>query len=55
MQEMYIIVIYETSVVVFNATTGDFLEEKGKVDKFKYKAAVVNYNGSDIYLVTHNN
>jgi len=55
MHEMYVIVIYETSVAIFNSTTGDFLEERGKLDKFKYKTAVVNYNGNEIYLVTHSN
>ena len=52
---MYVIVVYETSVAIFNAATGDQLEEKGKIDKFKYKAAVPNYNGTDIYLITNNN
>lgn len=55
MHEMYIIVVYETSIAIYNASTADFLEEKGKIDKFKYKAGVVNYNGTDIYLFTHNN
>jgi hypothetical protein len=51
MQEMYVIVVYESSVAVFNAATGDFLEEKGKLDKqLKYKNAVVNCAGSELYL-----
>ena len=33
MQEMYVIIVYESSVAIFNAATGDFLEEKGKLDK----------------------
>ena len=55
MHDMHVVIVYETSVVIYNAATGDFLEEKGRVDKFKYKAAVVNSNGSEIYLATHNN
>jgi TFIIF-interacting CTD phosphatase-like protein len=55
MHEMYVIVVYENSVAIYNAATGHFLEEKGKLDKFKYKTACVNYNGNEIYLVTHNN
>jgi hypothetical protein len=56
MQEMYVIVIYETAVAVYNATTGDFLEEKSKLDKqFKFKNACVNYAGHEVYLVAQNN
>lgn len=33
MQEMYVIVIYENSVAVYNATTGDKLEERVTPDK----------------------
>ena len=55
MHENYVVVVYENSICVFNSNTGDFLEEKGRLDKFKYKNAVVNYNGSDIYLFTKNN
>jgi hypothetical protein len=54
-QELYVIVVYEQSVAIYNAATGDMLEEKGKLDKFRYKAAVPNFNGTDIYLVTNNN
>jgi hypothetical protein len=52
---MYLIVVYETSVSIFNAITGDFLEEKGRLEKFKYKGAIMNNNGNEIYLFTHNN
>ena len=52
---MYLIVVYETSICIYNAATGDFLEEKGKLDKFKYKAACMNNNGNEMYLVSHNN
>lgn len=67
MHEIYVICVYETSVAIFNSSTGDFLEEKGRLEKtFKYKMGVgkiwnktnnliVNFNGNDIYLVTHNN
>ncbi len=41
MHEMYVICVYETSISIFNASSGDFLEEKGRLDKsFKYKAGV---------------
>ena len=54
MQEMYVIIIYESSVAIYNSATGDFLEEKGKLDKqFKYKSSVVNYAGNDVYLYAH--
>ena len=47
--------MYENSVAIYNAATGDMLEEKGKLDKFRYKAAVTNFQGTDIYLITNNN
>jgi hypothetical protein len=52
---MYLIVVYETLVAIYNSVTGDLLEEKGRLEKFKYKAAVMNKNGNEMYLVTHNN
>ena len=56
MQEMYVIVVYESAVAIFNATTGDFLEEKSKVEKqFKLKQAGVNYAGTEVYVVAQNN
>jgi hypothetical protein len=33
MQEMYVIIVYESSVAIYNSVNGDFLEEKGKLDK----------------------
>jgi len=51
---MYVIVVYENSIVIYNAATGDFLEEKGRLDqKLKYKNAVVNFAGNEIYAFTH--
>ena len=51
MQEIYVIVVYESNVAIYNATTGDFLEEKGRIDKqLKYRSAVVNCAGSEVYL-----
>lgn len=51
MQEMYVIIVYEQSISIYNAATGDFLEEKGRLDKqLKYKNASVNYAGSELYL-----
>jgi hypothetical protein len=54
-QELYVIVVYENSVAIFNASNGDFLEEKGKQDKMKYKAACTNFSGTEVYLITNNN
>ena len=55
LQEMYLIVIFETSISIYNCTTGDFLEERGRQDKSKYKVAAVNNNGNDVYICTHSN
>lgn len=52
--DMYVIVVYETSVCIYNASNGDFLEERGKLDKFKYKAAAVNIEGTEVYLAANN-
>ena len=52
---MYVIIVYESSVAIYNAATGDFLEEKGKLDKqMKYKSAIVNFAGSELYLYSLN-
>ena len=53
LQENYVIVVYEGSVAVFNASTGDKLEERVTCDKsFKFKAACVNFKGNEVYMVT---
>lgn len=52
---MYLIVIFENSISIYNSTTGDFLEERGRLDKQKYKVAAVNNNGNEMYIVTHTN
>lgn len=53
--EMYIIVVYESSISIYNSANGDFLEERGKLEKqFKYKYSAVNFSGNDVYVVTHN-
>lgn len=54
MHEIYVIVVYETSVCVYNAQTGQFLEEQGILEKFKYKSASLNYVSGNILLVAHN-
>ena len=55
MQEMYVIIVYESSVAVYNSTKGDFLEEKAKLDKsLKYKFASANFAGTELYLVAQN-
>lgn len=55
MHEIYVIVVYETLVSIFNAQTGDFLEERGSLDRFKYKCASLNHQTGDVVLVAHNN
>ena len=55
MHEIYVIVIFETSIEIFNAQTGDFLEQRGtNIDKFKYKYASLNHLTGDIVIVAHN-
>ncbi len=56
MQEMYVIIVYESSVAIYNGATGDFLEEKGnKLEKqMKYKNAIVNCAGSELYVYSLN-
>lgn len=54
MQEMYVIIVYESSIAIYNSATGDFLEEKGRLDsKLKYKNSVVNYAGNELYAYAH--
>lgn len=55
MHEIYVIVVFETSIAVFNAQTGQPLEERGVLERFKYKAASLNHSTGDIFLVAHNN
>jgi len=56
----YVVAVYDTSVVIFNAASGDFLQETGRLDsknqtnKFRYKSATINIAGTDIYLAAHN-
>jgi hypothetical protein len=53
---MYVIVVYENSTVVYNAATGDKLEERLQQDKqFKFRQACVNFKGNDIYMIAQNN
>jgi len=42
MHEIYVIVVFETQIAIFNATTGTLLEERGFLDRFKYKGACLN-------------
>jgi hypothetical protein len=58
MQEMYVIVVYENSVAVYNSNSGDKLEERPITDpkQFKFKvSACVNYKGSEVYMIAQNN
>lgn len=43
MHEIYVIVVFEASIAIFNAQSGIFLEERGVLDRFKYKAASLNH------------
>lgn len=55
MHEIYVIVVYEMVVCIFNSQTGEMLEEQGLLDKFKYRHATLNYSTGNILLVAHNN
>ena len=55
MHEIYVIVVFETTIAIFNSQTGRFLEEQGTLDKFKYKGASLNSETGDIVLISHNN
>jgi hypothetical protein len=55
MHEIYVIVIFETTIAIFNSQTGGFLEERGSLDKFRYKGASLNSETGDIVLIAHNN
>jgi len=43
MHEIYVIVIFESAVAIFNSQSGDFLEEQGLLDRFKYRGACLNH------------
>jgi len=55
MHEIYVIVVFEVSIAIFNSQTGDFLEEQGSLDRFKYKSACLNHQTGDVMLVASNN
>ena len=55
MYEIYVIVVFETVIAIFNSTNGQFLEERGHLDRFKYKCACLNHQTGDVYLVALNN
>lgn len=56
MQEMYVVVIYESSIAIYNSQTGDKLEERVTCDKqFKFRLSCINTNSTEVYVVTHNN
>lgn len=55
MHEIYVIVVFESAVAIFNSQSGDFLEEKGVLDnRFKYKCACLNHQTGDIMLLSYN-
>lgn len=53
MHEIYVIVVFEIMVAIFNSETGEFLEEQGLLDRFRYRAACLNHHTGDIMLVAH--
>ena len=55
MHEIYVIVVFETTIAIFNSQTGDFLEEQGQIDRFKYKQACLNHHTGDAMIMSHNN
>ena len=55
MHEIYVIIIFETTIAIFNSQTGGFLEEQGNLDKFKYKGASLKGETGDLILIAHNN
>lgn len=58
MQEMYVIVVYENTVAVYNSNSGDKLEERPIQDskQFKFKlSACVNFKGNEVYMIAQNN
>lgn len=52
--------VYDTQVTIYNAVTGDVLQELAKIDrgnsvqKFRFRYAAVNIENKQIYLVAHN-
>lgn len=50
------IVVYEGSVAVYNASNGDKLEERivPSDKQLKFRQACVNYKGNEVYLATQN-
>jgi hypothetical protein len=57
MHEIYVIVVFEASINIFNAQSGAFLEERGVLENFKYKyrAASLNHQTGDVILIAHSN
>ena len=64
-ENQYVIAVFDNLVQVYSATSGDFLQEDGRLDgksqsmKFKYRNAVVNFqtndiNISEVYLNAYN-
>jgi hypothetical protein len=55
----YVLAVYETCVQIFNATTGNLLQQTAVLDdksinKFKFKMAAVNIANTEVYLVSRN-
>jgi hypothetical protein len=53
-ENQYVIAVFDTVIHIYNASTGDLLQEEGKLDgkhantKFKYKTAAINSQTNDI-------
>lgn len=54
MHEIYVIVVFETAIAIFNSQSGDFLEEQGLLDRFKYRGACLNHQTGDTMLLSYN-
>ena len=54
MHEIYVIVVFETVIAIFNQQDGKFLETQGDLDRWRYKSASLNHDRGDIMLVVHN-
>lgn len=65
MENQYVIAVFENNVAIYNANTGDLLQQDANLDgkhvgmKFKYRNAATKITmndtaGSDVYLLSYN-
>jgi hypothetical protein len=56
----YVVAVYDTMVTIYNATTGDLLQDLAKIDKgnqpqkFRFRYASVNIENKQITIAAHN-